>query len=151
MSRPVINRDGALPVETRQAGGVPGPLPRYSPQDYEGPPQATRRGVPLAHLGGQPPIPVQARIRRRRRGRHPGNPGQDEERPKPLNILQWNAEGIMNKKNILRNRLFEEDIDIACIQETHLNPNNMFSIRGYQPAFKVDREGRHKGGVLILV
>ena len=35
----------------------------------------------------------------------------------------------MNKKNILRNRLFEEDIDIACIQETHLNPNNMFSIR----------------------
>ena len=57
----------------------------------------------------------------------------------------------MNKKNILRNRLFEEDIDIACIQETHLNPNNMFSIRGYQPAFRVDREGRHKGGVLILV
>ena len=26
----------------------------------------------------------------------------------------------MNKKNILINRLFEEDIDIACIQETHL-------------------------------
>ena len=57
----------------------------------------------------------------------------------------------MNKKNILRNILFEEDIDIACIQETHLNPNNMFSIRGYQPAFRVDREGRHKGDVLILV
>ena len=109
MSRPVINRDGALPVETRQAGGVPAPLPRFSPQDYEGPPQASRRGVPLAHLVGQPPIPVKARIWRRQRGRHPGNPGQDEERPKPLNILQWNAEGIMNKKNILRNRLFGKD------------------------------------------
>ena len=112
MSRPVIIHDSALPVETCQAGGVLDPLPRYSTLDYEGPPQATRRGVPLAHLGGQPPIPVQARIRRRQRGRHPGNSGQDEERPKPLNILQWKAEGIMNKKNILRNRLFEEDIDI---------------------------------------
>ena len=57
----------------------------------------------------------------------------------------------MNKKGLLRNRLIEEDIDIACIQETHLNPNNMFSIRGYQPAFRVDREGRHKGGIMILV
>ena len=39
---------------------------------------------------------------------------------------------------------------MACIQETHLNPNHIFSIRGYQ-TFRMDREGRHKGGVLILV
>ena len=39
---------------------------------------------------------------------------------------------------------------MACIQETHLNTNHRFSIRGYQ-TFRLDREGRHKGGVLILV
>ena len=27
----------------------------------------------------------------------------------------------------------------------------MLSIRGYQPDFRVDKEGRHKGGLLILV
>jgi ribonuclease HI len=152
MDRDSINRDGALPVETRRAGRVPGPLPRYGPRDHEGPPQVTRVHLrPQVHLGGQAPVPVQARIRRRQRGRYPGNSGQHEERPRPLNILQWNAEGIMNKKGLLRNRLIEEDIDIACIQETHLNPNNMFSIRGYQPAFRVDREGRHNRGILILV
>ena len=39
---------------------------------------------------------------------------------------------------------------MACIQETHLNTNHRFSVRGYQ-TFRLDREGRHKGGVLILV
>ena len=39
---------------------------------------------------------------------------------------------------------------MACIQETHLNSNHRFTIRGYQ-TFRMNREGRHKGGVLILV
>ena len=69
---------------------------------------------------------------------------------RPLNILQWNAEGVFNKKVPLTERLHEEDVDVACIQETHLNTNHRFSIRGYQ-TFRLDREGRHKGGVLILV
>ena len=68
----------------------------------------------------------------------------------PLNILQWNAEGVFNKKVPLTERLHKEDVDVACIQETHLNTNHRFSIRGYQ-TFRLDREGRHKGGVLILV
>ena len=49
-----------------------------------------------------------------------------------------------------RSRLHKEDVDVACIQETHLNTNHRFFIRGYQ-TFRLDREGRHKGGVLILV
>ena len=68
---------------------------------------------------------------------------------RPLNILQWNAEGVFNKKVPLTERL-HKDVDVACIQETHLNTNHRFSIRGYQ-TFRLDREGRHKGGVLILV
>ena len=67
-----------------------------------------------------------------------------------LNILQWNAEGVMNKKRDLAERMEKEKIDIACVQETHLNVSHRFQVRGYQ-TFRVDREGRHKGGVLILV
>ena len=43
-----------------------------------------------------------------------------------------------------------EDIDVACIQETYLSTNHTFTIRGYQ-TFRLDREGRNKGGVLKLV
>ena len=46
--------------------------------------------------------------------------------------------------------LYKEKIDIACLQETHLNPNLRFLVRGYQ-CFRQDRPNRHKGGVLILV
>ena len=39
-----------------------------------------------------------------------------EDSTRMLNILQWNAEGIYNKKVALTARLLEEKIDIACIQ-----------------------------------
>ena len=69
---------------------------------------------------------------------------------RPLCILQWNAEGVYNKKIPLTERLNKENIDVACIQETHLNTNHRFTVRGYQ-TFRLDREGRHKGGVMILI
>ena len=65
-----------------------------------------------------------------------------------LHTLQWNTEGIFHKKTPPKIRLENEKISIVCIQETHLNPENRFSIRGYQ-AFRMDRMG-HKGGVMIL-
>ena len=130
-----VSRDGALPVESRRASRVPGPVPQ------RGPPHAT---------GGHP-VPMRgARFRRRRAnatGRRTSDPG---ETPRPLNILQWNAEGVYNKKIPLTERLYADNIDVACIQETHLNPKQRFTIRGYQ-TFRMDREGRHKGGIMILV
>ena len=131
-----ILRDGALPVRSRQAGGVPGPMPQ------RGPPTAT---------GGHP-VPMRGARRRRRRENATGQQRRPskEEKSRPFNILQWNAEGIYNKKLALTERLHSENIDVACIQETHLNPHHRFSIRGYE-TFRTDREGRHKGGVLILV
>ena len=130
------SRDGALPVRIHQAGGVPGPVPR--------------RGSPTATGGHH--VPLRGARSRRRRG---SATGQDKspitkKTTKPLNILQWNAEGIYNKKIALTERLHAEDIDVACIQETHLNPNHRFIVRGYQ-TFRMDRVGRHKGGVLTLV
>ena len=67
-----------------------------------------------------------------------------------LRTMQWNAEGVQNKKMVLQNFLKVNNIDICCIQEAHLNPNLRFSVRGYT-IYRHDRIGQHKGGVLTLV
>ena len=68
----------------------------------------------------------------------------------PLKIMQWNAEGLTPKKEALANFLFENNIDICCVQETHLQKGKSFKIRGYQ-CIRNDRDGRRKGGILTLV
>ena len=65
--------------------------------------------------------------------------------------MHWNAEGVARKKTELEQFLFENDIGICCIQETHLQEGKTFKIRGYQSKFRGDRDGRRKGGVLTLV
>ena len=136
--------DGALPVETRQAGGVPGPLPRRSP------PQTTMKGghpTPAQEARHQGRWVKKKRYRFRRSMEDMSSESQSK--AKSLKILQWNAEGIFRKKTQLAQRLKMEDIDIACIQETHLNVGSRFSIRGYE-THRMDREDQHKGGILIL-
>lgn len=41
-------------------------------------------------------------------------------------------------------------IDIACITETHLNPTSSFVLQGYKTV-RVDRQNSNGGGVLILI
>ena len=125
----------ALPVRSRQAGRVPGLMPR---------------GGPTHATGGHPAPQCGARPRKRRAYATGQRLPNSDNNTRPLNILQWNAEGVYQKKISLTERLHGDKIDVACIQETHLNPNHRFSIRGYQ-TFRMDSEGRHKGGVLILV
>jgi exonuclease III len=64
--------------------------------------------------------------------------------------MHWNAEGVYNKKTELQHFLHERDINVCCIQETHLQPAKSFKVRGYQ-CFRSDRVGRKKGGILTLV
>ena len=64
--------------------------------------------------------------------------------------MHWNAESVMNKKTELEHILHEENINICCIQETHLQSNKYFKVRGYQ-CFRSDRTDGSKGGVLTLV
>ena len=124
-------RDCVLPVASRRAGGVPGPVPQKDP------PKAT---------GGHP-VPMRGARLRKRRVNATGQKSPNHSKTiRPLHILQWNAEGVFNKKVPLTEQLHKEDVDVACIHET----NHRFSIRGYQ-TFRLDRKGRHKGGVLILV
>jgi ribonuclease HI len=64
--------------------------------------------------------------------------------------MHWNAEGVMNKKTELEHILHERNINICCLQETHLQCGKAFKIRGYQ-SFRSDRADRRKGGILTLV
>ena len=47
-------------------------------------------------------------------GRRISDPGKTT---RPLTILQWNAEGVYNKKVPLTERLRKDSIDVPCIQE----------------------------------
>jgi len=66
-----------------------------------------------------------------------------------LRILQWNCNGIRPKAAQFRAFLLKEKIDIALIQETHLNPHHSFSLG---PDFIIVRNDRrtHKGGVMSV-
>ena len=127
---------GALLVNSRQARKVPGSLPRRSPPQATGgtsvPPRSARRGSQRLNATGSPNY---------------DNHSSDN----ILKILQWNCEGISRKKEALKVFLHKENIQVACLQETHLTPKMRFSVRGYQCVSRKDRPNRHKGGILILV
>ena len=114
------SRDGAASMGPSQVETVPGPQPQ------RGPTPATGVSVPseLAREG--------------------------QSRATGIHIMQWNAEGVRNKKTDLQQFLKMHNIDICCLQETHLNGNHRFTVRGYE-AFRQDRTTGHKGGVITLV
>ena len=77
--------------------------------------------------------------------------------------MQWNTENISNKKTELENFLSKRNVNVFCIQETHLKgcvepgqPEQTgiiakpFKTRGYQ-TFRHERKDKSKGGILTLV
>ena len=56
-----------------------------------------------------------------------------------LKIMHWNAEGVFHKADALKVFLFENSVDVCCVQETHLQEGKTFKIRGYQ-VFRSDRQ-----------
>ena len=115
------NRDGVVSMDS-QVEMVPGPQPQ------RGPPPATGVSDP-EHVAGK---------------------GQSRATGYNFNICHWNAEGVRTKKLELQTFLKTHNIDVCCIQETHLSPNHRFSVRGFE-TFRRDREHGPKGGLLILV
>ncbi|KAK7090610.1 hypothetical protein V1264_010382 [Littorina saxatilis] len=93
-----ISRCGALPLETRRGGRVPGPVP------HRGPSQATG-GTRTSYRGG-----ARRRVRRVNATGNDSKGGEKEK--KPLTILRWNAEGNSRKKTPLAERLHEEGVDM---------------------------------------
>nr|KAG5710141.1 hypothetical protein BaRGS_006660 [Batillaria attramentaria] len=115
-----------------RAGAAPGSVPQRSPPSATGGPFNSSCGV-------------------RGRGRRATGRQNNKAKDSPnINIMHWNAEGVSNKKTELEHFLQQNDINICCLQETHLQEGKSFKIRGYQ-AFRSDRQGRNKGGVLTLV
>ena len=109
--------------------------------------------LPLPVPGGCGSIATGRRSKKVRRDKGKGKKVSREKVEKKevprLKIMHWNAEGIYNKADALKVFLFENSVDVCCVQETHLQEGKTFKIRGYQ-VFRSDRQG-HKGGVLTLV
>lgn len=128
-----INSYGACPVTDIQAGTAPGPIPRKGPTKTTGSPSQLPRGA------------------RRQENRATGQTNQ-----RPIKIMHWNAEGVNSKRDgyskklELENILEQEQVNVCCIQETHLSSDIAFKIRGYQ-CYRSDRKDRRKGGILTLV
>ena len=98
----------------------------------------TRRG-PLQAPGGPLTLSCPAR------GQGAGVKATGHQEDKTINLIHWNAEGVYKKKIPLIQRLKMEDVDVACIQETHLKEKHRFKVRGYQ-AFRHDRKRTKKEG-----
>ena len=88
------------------------------------------------------------------RGKQSSATGQTLLPTTALRVVQWNAEGILQKKPELQAFLRENKVDVICIQETHLSKDRRFFVRGYE-AFRRDRpsslKGGLKGGVMTLI
>ena len=88
---------------------------------------------------------------RRRRGNGTGRPKKVAEKTKQhIKVCHWNAEEVSNKPAELSKFLHDNDVSVCCIQETHLQEDKPFKIRGYK-SIRNDRQGRKKGGVATLV
>jgi len=73
----------------------------------------------------------------------------DHRQLKNIILLNWNANGINNKKHELNYFLNNYEIDIACITETHITTPE-FYIPNYK-TIKMNRSNRKGGGSLILI
>lgn len=69
-----------------------------------------------------------------------------------LSILHWNSQGIRNKKLEFFDFLINNNIKIACLNETKLNDQIKFSHNLYN-IFRIDKQGGRisHGGVAIVV
>ena len=83
----------------------------------EDPPGRSSAGTsrPTSTTGGHPLI-----ARSTRGYKRPTTEYNNKSSQTTLKVMQWNAEGIMRKKTELEHRMNKANIDICCIQETHL-------------------------------
>lgn len=78
-------------------------------------------------------------------------PVQNKVRINELTLLNWNANGIRTKRSSFVAFLVSHNIDIACVTETHLLPNEVLKIPGYI-VYRKDRvSDTASGGVAIMI
>ena len=113
--------------------------PMLHPQVVAMPDPKPRKGPPYTTVDGSVP-----RDARRRQTRATGTTESSF-----FNCCSVKCRRNITKKLELQNILYKHSIDVVCIQETHLNPENRFCIRGYE-TFRLDRQD-HKGGIITCV
>lgn len=69
---------------------------------------------------------------------------------KPLIILNFNANGLKNQLLEFTKFLQDNTVDIACVNETHLNRTDNIKIKNYK-IYRTDRENKPGGGTAILI
>ena len=67
-----------------------------------------------------------------------------------LNIIAFNANGIREQTHELESLLYERNIDILLINETHLKPKDKFRLQNYF-IYRNDRTDGPMGGTAICV
>lgn len=68
-----------------------------------------------------------------------------------IKICQWNATSVVNKKNMLSQFLYSNNITVIAIQESFLKPHINFQIKDYNIIRKDRPTSTHGGGVCILL
>lgn len=66
----------------------------------------------------------------------------------PVKLLNWNARSVRAHREELKQRVFVENYDIVCIQESFLKPSDNFEIPGYS-SIRSDRKTLTCGGGLV--
>ena len=100
-----LGQCGVSPLDRGQDGTAPGTVPR------KGPPDATDCDSDSFAMT---------------RGEQSRTTGH------LLRIAHWNAEGVRKKKLEFEQFLPKNNIEVYCLQGTHLNSSFRFHIRGYQ-------------------
>ena len=70
---------------------------------------------------------------------------------KQIKILTWNANGIKNKIIEFYDFLINNNIQIACVNETFLKPNITIHASAHYQFHRLDRPDRPKGGIGIII
>lgn len=66
-----------------------------------------------------------------------------------LKIIQWNAQGIANKRTSLDEVIRRDNAHIVMLQETLLKPQDKYSLRGYQ-TFRVHHSEGRRGCMMMI-
>jgi hypothetical protein len=68
-----------------------------------------------------------------------------------LRVLEWNVNGLPQKRQELQLFLDEQKIDVCLLAETHLTNQSYIKIKGYQVYHMVHPQNTARGGTVVLV
>ena len=68
-----------------------------------------------------------------------------------LRIIAWSAAGILNRLSELESHIYQHNIDIVLISETHLVETDSIEIKGYHIYTANHPSNRRRGGSATII